>query len=176
MCFSTRGPPAVGCWAEHSSSCCTSSQVQHVRCNQPGSSKRLEASHSSPECLPSLGYLASTQTPMILCGPTPAVASFLWISGFPFPQLVSTLLHYLSAQNRCRLSPLDFTSAAGKQTTIWIILQHPSSRSPHIAVSLRTRVPVILCINKPHLSDSSSPESFFCMRVRNIPKTMTPTF
>ncbi|KAK5604428.1 hypothetical protein CRENBAI_017725, partial [Crenichthys baileyi] len=47
--FSTRGPPAVGCWAEHSSS-----QVQHVRCNQPGSLKRLEASHSSPECLPSL--------------------------------------------------------------------------------------------------------------------------
>ncbi|MEQ2204133.1 hypothetical protein XENOCAPTIV_008459, partial [Xenoophorus captivus] len=104
------------------------------------------------------GYLASTQTPMILCGPTPAVASFLWISGFPFPRVVSTLLHYLSAQNRCRLSPLDFTSAAGKQTAIWIILQHPvslsltsstftnffnsppflfqSSRSPRIAVSL----------------------------------------
>ncbi|MED6255940.1 hypothetical protein ATANTOWER_017297 [Ataeniobius toweri] len=114
-------------------------------------------------------------------------------------------------------APLDFTSAAGKQTTIhspdifhhhrleqplnplWrIIIQHPvnlsltsststnfsnsppllfqSSRFPHVSVSLLTKVPVaqlIHCINKPHLPDSSSPESLFCMWVRNISKTMT---
>ncbi|MEQ2240682.1 hypothetical protein ILYODFUR_017715 [Ilyodon furcidens] len=161
--------------------------------------KRLEARHSSPECLPSLGYLASPCTPMIICGRTPAVPSFLWTSGFPFPQLASSL----QAQHRYHLSPRDCTSAACKQTSIhspdifhrhhsqgpliphpWrIILQHPISLSllhPHPQTSSThlhfcSRVPslpvllfpsgpeflytIIFCNNKPHLSDSSSPES-----------------
>ncbi|MED6252614.1 hypothetical protein ATANTOWER_014222, partial [Ataeniobius toweri] len=54
---STRGLPVAGCWASNAVSCCTSPQVQLIMGNQPfpsGSIKELEASHSVPECLPSL--------------------------------------------------------------------------------------------------------------------------
>ncbi|MED6259070.1 hypothetical protein ATANTOWER_016570 [Ataeniobius toweri] len=47
--FSTRGLPVVGCWAGRVTSCCTSLQVQLIKCNQPhstGSINEQEASHS----------------------------------------------------------------------------------------------------------------------------------